>query len=89
MVTPLAIFAAFLAVSFLMPLVDKLGRRVSMTLFWALLAGFAGLAAYYVASFAAAPGALEVYTGGFRPPLVIALRLAFGGFVFLAEMGPA
>ncbi|HOX18165.1 MAG TPA: proton-conducting transporter membrane subunit, partial [Spirochaetales bacterium] len=86
MVTPLAIFAAFLATGFLLPLADKLGRRVSATLFWALLAGFAGLAAYYLASFAAAPGTLEIYTGGFEPPLVIALRLGLEESAALAAI---
>ncbi len=86
MVTPLAIFAAFLATGFLLPLADKLGRRVSATLFWALLAGFAGLAAYYLASFVAAPGTLEIYTGGFEPPLVIALRLGLEESAALAAV---
>lgn len=76
MVTPLYLFAASLAVAFLLPLVDKLGRRVSLALVYAVTLAWGVVAVSYL--WAMLTGAAEMTdfgTAGFVAPLAIVLRV--------------
>ncbi|PKL08196.1 MAG: NADH-quinone oxidoreductase subunit F [Spirochaetae bacterium HGW-Spirochaetae-7] len=76
MVNPLYLFAASLATAFLLPLIDKLGRRVSLTLVYAVIAAWGAAAASWLwALFAGGAGIAEFGTAGFVAPLAIVLRV--------------
>ncbi|MBU0927564.1 MAG: NADH-quinone oxidoreductase subunit F [Spirochaetes bacterium] len=76
MVNPLYLFAASLAAAFLLPLVDKLGRRVSLALVYATIAAWGAVALSYLwALLYAGVGARAFGTAGFVAPLAIMLRV--------------
>ncbi len=76
MVNPLYLFAASLGVAFLLPLVDKLGRKLSLALAYLTLAAWlaAGLSYLWALSFGGAQATL-FGTAGFEAPLAIMLRV--------------
>ncbi|MFA5851759.1 MAG: proton-conducting transporter membrane subunit [Spirochaetales bacterium] len=75
MVNPLYLFAASLAVAFLLPLIDKLGRKVSLVFVYAVIAAWGGYAAYNIIALVAGSPAVEFGTAGFVAPLAIVLRI--------------
>ncbi len=76
MVNPLYLFAASLAVAFLLPLVDKLGRRISLALVYAVTLGWGvGAVSYLSAMFTGAAEMCDFGTAGFVAPLAIVLRV--------------
>jgi len=75
MVNPLYLIALYLAASFLIALVDKLHRKLSLFVLYGVLLAGTGMAAWqlyllYTGTFSAAP----VLTAGFPAPLSIVLR---------------
>ncbi|HAP43403.1 MAG: hypothetical protein A2087_04120 [Spirochaetes bacterium GWD1_61_31] len=90
MVNPLYLFAASLAAAFLLPLVDKLGRRASLALVY--LVGLAWLAAAVSWLLALVQGgvAQDFGTAGFMAPLAIVLRVGLleaAGVLAVAAVG--
>ncbi|MHB9153017.1 MAG: proton-conducting transporter transmembrane domain-containing protein [Spirochaetales bacterium] len=77
MVNPLYLFAASLAVAFLLPLFDKLGRKLSLALVYAIIAAWGGFAAYSLAALAQGVAPTDFGTAGFVAPLAIVLRVGF------------
>jgi len=76
MVNPLYLFAASLAVAFLLPLVDKLGRRISLALVYAVTMAWGIVAVSYLwAMFTGAAEMTDFGTAGFSAPLAIVLRV--------------
>ncbi|PKL05712.1 MAG: NADH-quinone oxidoreductase subunit F, partial [Spirochaetae bacterium HGW-Spirochaetae-9] len=75
MVNPLYFFAASLAAAFLLPLVDKLGRKVSLGIVYAVIAAWGGFAAYSIAALLGGLSAADFGTAGFVAPLAIVLRV--------------
>jgi len=76
MVNPLYLFAASLAVAFILPLLDSLARRLSLLATFAVLGAWlvvAGSWLWQLASGAAA--SLDFGTAGFSAPLAIMLRV--------------
>ncbi len=76
MVNPLHLFALSLAGAFLLPLIDKLGRRVSLVLVYAIIAAWGAAAVSWLwALFPGGWAAQEFGTAGFGAPLAIVLRV--------------
>ena len=75
MVNPLYFFAASLAAAFLLPLIDKLGRKASLGLVYAIIAAWGGFAAYSIAALLGGLPAADFGTAGFVAPLAIVLRV--------------
>jgi formate hydrogenlyase subunit 3/multisubunit Na+/H+ antiporter MnhD subunit len=74
MVSPIYLIAGALLVAFLLGVVDRLSRRLTIGLTLATLAWMVLLSAGWLAA-TAGGGAAEVLTAGFRPPLSINLRM--------------
>ncbi|TFG82088.1 MAG: hypothetical protein E4H20_08395, partial [Spirochaetales bacterium] len=91
MVNPLYLFAASLGAAFLLPLVDKLGRKVSLTVAYAVLAAWLGVAVSYLwILLSGGMGAQEFGTAGFRAPMAIMLRVGIeeaAGLVAISLVG--
>ncbi len=77
MVNPLYFFAASLAAAFLLPLVDKLGRKVSLGLVYAIIAAWGGFAVHSLVGLLGGLPAVDFGTAGFVAPLAIVLRVGF------------
>ena len=83
MVNPLYFFAASMAAAFLLPLADKLGRRVSLFILYAVTAAWAVAGAAWllvllqdgVQAALAGSTAMDFGTAGFGAPLAIVLRV--------------
>ncbi|HUX52084.1 MAG TPA: proton-conducting transporter membrane subunit [Spirochaetia bacterium] len=75
MLSPLYLFVVALGLSFLLGLIDRIGRTVSLVLFYAALLFFALLSGSWLLSLAGGAPAQLVSTAGFPPPFAIALRM--------------
>ncbi len=74
MVNPLYLFAASLAAAFLLPLIDKLGRRVALGFVFAAIASWGVFAVYGLIALASGASSADFGTAGFVAPLAIVLR---------------
>ncbi|MFW6360151.1 MAG: proton-conducting transporter membrane subunit [Spirochaetota bacterium] len=99
MVSPIYLIAIPLAVGFFISFFDRIGRAVSLTLFYAGLTALAAISGSWLYSFvqevAAGAGNVElaaaktlVFTAGFEPPLSIALAMGLeeAFFLFFANL---
>ena len=75
MVSPIYLIALPLAAAFFISFFDKLGRWLSMLLFYTGIAAVTALSGYWLYVSAVTGSGSVVYTAGFAPPLSIALRL--------------
>ncbi|PKL23280.1 MAG: NADH-quinone oxidoreductase subunit F [Spirochaetae bacterium HGW-Spirochaetae-3] len=76
MVNPLYLFACSLAAAFLLPLVDKLGRKASLGLAYATVAAWGAAALSYLWALFPGGSPTESFgTAGFAAPLAIMLRV--------------
>ena len=94
MVSPIYLIALPLAAAFFISFFDKLGRWLSMLLFYTGIAAVTALSGYWLYVSAVTGSGSVVYTAGFAPPLSIALRLGleeafFLAFANLAALGAA
>ncbi len=78
MVNPLVIIAMFLGAVFLIALLDKIGRSLSMTLMFMVLTASCIMSVWQITQLFGNSGAATDYiTAGFRAPLSIVLRFGF------------
>ena len=78
MVNPIFLFILALAAGFLLAIFDKAGRKVSMTVFYAVLATNLIIISQWLYAFIYASAApIMIQTGGFSAPLSINLLLGF------------
>jgi len=84
MVNPIYIFAIAIGLGFLLSLIDKLGRNVSIALVLATLGYFVFLSASWFLGFLADGSVVtQIYTAGFKPPFSINLQLGLEESFFL------
>lgn len=88
MVNPLYLFIITLGTGFLLALIDKLHRSVSMVLFYGSLSVLVVIAGQWLIAMIHGMNAAVVYTAGFQAPYSINLRLGLEEaiFVFLANL---
>ncbi|MFH2025266.1 MAG: proton-conducting transporter membrane subunit [bacterium] len=88
MVNPLYLFIIALGTGFLLSLIDKLYRSVSLILFYATLTAMLGIAGQWLVEIMRGMEAVVIYTAGFQAPYSINLRLGMeeAVFVFLANL---
>jgi len=84
MVSPIYIIGTALAGAFLLALVDRAGRRLSLAFTAIVLAVMTAIPALWLGHFAAGGSAIEVYTAGFAPPVSINLRMGVAEAVIAA-----
>lgn len=84
MVSPIYLIIIPLAVAFFISFFDKIGRSLSLLLFYGGLAALTALAGYWLYAAAALEQETLVLTAGFAPPLSIALRMGLQEAFFLA-----
>src|SRR6056297_2940359 len=84
MVNPIYLFILFLAAAFLFALIDKLGRKISQTVFYLILAinSYIPLA-WLISIFRGNSQGTMVQTAGFMAPLSINLRFGFEEIVLV------
>jgi len=75
MVNPLYLFALSLSVAFMLPLIDKLGRRVTMASVYLSISVWAVAALSWINALSAGAAAMDFGTAGFGAPLAIVLRV--------------
>ena len=75
MVNPLYLFAASLGAAFLLPLVDRIGRRVALALVYAVTAAWLAGGLSWLAALLAGGAPTDFGTAGFMAPLAIVLRV--------------
>jgi len=75
MVNPIYIFILALGAGFLLSLIDKLGRKVSMTIFYGVLAAMAAISAQWFIALLQGAETMVIYTAGFKPPFSISLQM--------------
>jgi len=88
MVNPLNLFIIALGTGFLLALIDRLHRSVTMLLFYAALSGMVVIAGQWLVAIMQGTEAAVIYTAGFQAPYSINLRLGLeeAVFVFLADL---
>ncbi|MBN2601007.1 MAG: hypothetical protein JXR87_03325 [Candidatus Marinimicrobia bacterium] len=88
MVNPLSIFIIALGTGFLMSLIDRLHRSVTMLVFYAALTGMVVITGQWLVAIMQGSEAAVIYTAGFQVPFSINLRLGFEEaiFTFLANL---
>lgn len=86
---PILLIALPMALAFMLPLVDKAGRAVTHAVHMSLLAGLFGLTAWWTWGMAHGAPPMVIETGGWAPPVGIALQLGLteGLLVLLAQGG--
>src|SRR6056297_266921 len=94
MVSPIYLIAVPLLVAFLLGLVDRAGRGVSLGLTFGALLWMVGLSLAWMVSLLSGGATAEVLTAGFSPPLSINLRMgtleaALNLLINLAFLGSA
>jgi formate hydrogenlyase subunit 3/multisubunit Na+/H+ antiporter MnhD subunit len=75
MVNPLYFFAASMAAAFILPLADKLGRRLSLFILYVVTAAWAAAGASWLLVLLQGGAAMDFGTAGFGAPLAIVLRV--------------
>ncbi|MFP4617993.1 MAG: proton-conducting transporter membrane subunit [Spirochaetaceae bacterium] len=83
MVSPVYLIALPLGAAFLISLVDRIGRGLSLLLFYAALAGSTIISGMWLYSTVILEQGTTVFTAGFEPPLSIALRMGLSEAFFL------
>ncbi|MBN2799277.1 MAG: hypothetical protein JXX28_09045 [Deltaproteobacteria bacterium] len=87
---PILLFALPMGVAFLLPLIDKLGRSVTHAVHLLVLAAMFGLTGWWTWQLAHGMAPIEIQTGGWAPPIGIALRLGVTeGLLALFAQGAA
>ena len=90
MVNPLYLFALSLGVGFMLPLIDKLGRRVSLGFVYATIAAWGAYGVHALLVLSGGAGPQDFGTAGFTAPLAIVLRVGFeeaAGVLAIAAVG--
>ncbi|OYT15467.1 MAG: proton-conducting membrane transporter [Bacteroidetes bacterium 4572_77] len=78
MVNPLYMFILFLAFGFLFAILDKMGRKVTLTLFYGVLLANFIIPLYWIwGIFSGTTSGTEISTAGFMAPISINLRFGF------------
>jgi formate hydrogenlyase subunit 3/multisubunit Na+/H+ antiporter MnhD subunit len=75
MVNPIYIFILALGAAFLLSLIDKLGRKVSLTIFYGVLAAMTAISAQWLVALLNGTKTMMIYTAGFKPPFSINLQM--------------
>jgi formate hydrogenlyase subunit 3/multisubunit Na+/H+ antiporter MnhD subunit len=75
MVNPIYIFILALGAGFLLSLFDKAGRKVSLVIFYAVLAGMVAISAQWLVALIQGAETTLIYTAGFKPPFSINLQM--------------
>ena len=84
MVDPIYLFAIAIGVGFLLSLIDKLGRNVSIAVLLLTLGYFVFLSANWFYGFAIeADKTVQIFTAGFKPPYSINLQLGLEEALFI------
>jgi len=88
MVNPLYIFIIALGTGFLMSLIDRMHRSVTMLVFYAALTGMVVITGQWLVAIMQGSEAVVIYTAGFQAPFSINLQLGFEEaiFTFLANV---
>jgi len=84
MVNPLYLIAVAIGVGFLFSLVDKLGRKISISVLLLTLGFFLYVSICYMLHFIAGKEAVLVYTAGFQPPYSINFQMGLFESIFLS-----
>ncbi|HDR91064.1 MAG TPA: hypothetical protein ENN75_02325, partial [candidate division Zixibacteria bacterium] len=77
MVNPLYIIIIALGAAFILPLIDRIGRRVSIILFYAALSAIFAISILWVFWLISGGSSITVNTAGFEPPFTIPLRMSY------------
>ncbi|HOX13019.1 MAG TPA: proton-conducting transporter membrane subunit [Spirochaetales bacterium] len=75
MVNPLWLFALSLGAAFLLPLVDRLGRRIALALVHGVTAAWLAAGIFWLSILLSGGEAMDFGTAGFMAPLAIVLRV--------------
>jgi len=75
MVNPIYIFILALGAGFLLALFDKVHRKVSMIIFYAVLAAMTAISAQWLVALIGGAETEMIYTAGFKPPFSINLQM--------------
>lgn len=75
MVNPIYIFILALGAGFLLTLFDKAGRKVSLTIFYAVLAAMVAISAQWLIALLGGSETAMIFTAGFKPPFSINLQM--------------
>jgi formate hydrogenlyase subunit 3/multisubunit Na+/H+ antiporter MnhD subunit len=86
MVSPIYLLVIPLGTAFLISLLDKLGRPLTLALFYGALAAMTALAGSWLYAAFFAGGGTTVFTAGWQPPLSIALAMGPGEAFFTSAM---
>jgi len=82
MVNPLYIFILALGAGFLLTLFDKAGRKVSLIIFYAVLAAMVAISAQWLVALIGGSETAMIYTAGFKPPFSINLQMGLEEAIF-------
>ncbi len=82
MVNPIYIFILALGAGFLLALFDKAGRKVSLTIFYAVLAAMVAISAQWLVALIGGSETAIIYTAGFKPPFSINLQMGLEEAIF-------
>ncbi|MGC9314302.1 MAG: hypothetical protein ACP5G4_01600, partial [bacterium] len=77
MVNPLYIIITALGAAFILPLIDRIGRRTAMALFYTALSAISAISILWVFWLMAGGSAITINTAGFEPPFSIHLRMSY------------
>ncbi len=82
MVNPIYIFILALGAGFLLTLFDKAGRKVSLTIFYAVLAAMVAISAQWLIALLGGSETAMIFTAGFKPPFSINLQMGLEEAIF-------
>ncbi|MCK4530866.1 MAG: proton-conducting membrane transporter, partial [Candidatus Marinimicrobia bacterium] len=82
MVNPIYIFILALGAGFLLTLFDKAGRKVSLTIFYAVLVAMVAISAQWLIALLGGSETAMIFTAGFKPPFSINLQMGLEEAIF-------
>lgn len=86
MVNPIYIFIIALGVAFLLPVIDKASRKLSLTLFFAALAAMFSIGLQWCITLLQGTQTVHIFTAGVIPPYSINLQLGLEEALFIAAI---
>ncbi len=77
MLNPLYIIITALGAAFILPLIDRFGRKTAIALFYAALSAISAISILWVFWLTSGGSAITINTAGFEPPFSIHLRMSY------------
>jgi len=77
MLNPLYIIITALGAAFILPLIDRFGRKTAIALFYAALSAISAVSILWVFWLTSGGSAITINTAGFEPPFSIHLRMSY------------